>query len=155
MVALLLAVVAMVVTPHFADFLARRQLETACRQAVETVAFARDWAREHGQAVLVTWDTGSVTLSVQSPEDGEFIPLTGSPEAHLRLPEQVSVAWLEQGEEEPELPFAAAIYPDGRADDLAVNLEDEAGHVRRLEWRGNLGVVSLVPEDQVRREDVE
>ena len=155
LVMVILVIGAGVAVPRFADFTGRQHLAAAASQATAVLAFARDYARSHGVAVMVTWDQSLVTVSVEADPEGapgEFTPVHAGWESLLRLPAGVTVADLLQGEESLELPWEQVIYADGTGEDLAVVLQDEQGHTRRLDYRGRLGT-ALVQEEGEEAQD--
>jgi len=138
----MIALMAGLVVPRFVDFAARSQLAAGGQQAAALLGFARHWALSRGVAVMVTWEqSGAVVSAEADPEGspGEFTPLQAGRESRLALPEGITIASLQAGEGEQELPYESVIYADGTGEDLTVYLEDEAGHRQRVDYQGRLG----------------
>ena len=145
----IIAVMAGGVAPRFADFAARREMAASAHEAAALLGFAREWARAHGTAVLVQWQEDGARVTAERDPDGapgEFTPLQAGGEALLQLPAGVQIAALQEDGQPVELPCEVVFYPDGRAADLLLLLEDEAGRHQWVEYLGRYGVARL-PED--------
>lgn len=152
----IIALMAGAVAPRFADFAARREVAARAQEAAALLAFARDWARAHGTAVLVQWQEDGAQVTAERDPDGapgEFAPVEVGREARLKLPAGLQVAELQEDGEPVELPCEIVFYPDGRAADLLLRLEDEDGRQQWVEYLGRYGVARLPAAEEIEGEE--
>lgn len=154
----IIALMAGAVAPRFADFAARREIAARANEAAALLVFARDWARAHGTAVLVQWQQDGAQVTAERDPDGapgEFTPVQAGRDALLKLPAGLQVAELEEDGEPVELPYEVVFYPDGRAADLLLRLQDEDGRQQWVEYLGRYGVARLPETEEIEGDEAD
>jgi Tfp pilus assembly protein FimT len=142
-------------TPSLISFYAESRLRSGLRSLVAQCQYARDQAVSRNVAVRVNWDVeeGTHFITVEQTEEDSLSPASGTrpqvgegdqtgetefvPEqtdlggVHT-LPVGVSYAGLLTRESSDEAPTFVTFTPDGRAEDLAILLENTRGTRRAV-----------------------